>query len=41
VHGQARTFLLDDDEVVLTATAPGSAGGRVGFGEVRGRILPA
>jgi fumarylacetoacetase len=40
VNGQARTFLLDDDEVVLTATAPGAAGGRVGFGEVRGRILP-
>jgi fumarylacetoacetase len=41
VHGQARTFLLDGDEVVLTASAPGAAGGRVGFGEVRGRILPA
>jgi fumarylacetoacetase len=41
VHGEPRTFLLDGDEVVLTATAPGATGGRVGFGEVRGRILPA
>ncbi len=41
VKGEERTFLLDGDEVVLTATAPGTAGGRIGFGEVRGRILPS
>jgi fumarylacetoacetase len=41
VTGEQRTFLLDGDEVVLTATAPGAAGGRIGFGEVRGRIVPA
>jgi fumarylacetoacetase len=41
VDGAPRTYLLDGDEVVLTATAPGAAGGRLGFGEVRGRILPA
>ena len=37
--GSLRTFLEDGDEVVLTATAPGPDGTRVGFGEVRGRIL--
>jgi fumarylacetoacetase len=41
VNGERRTFLLDGDEVVITATAPGAAGGRIGFGEVAGRILPA
>ncbi|HET6952816.1 MAG TPA: fumarylacetoacetase [Acidimicrobiales bacterium] len=41
VNGEERTFLLDGDEVVITATAPGAAGGRIGFGEVRGRIRPA
>jgi fumarylacetoacetase len=41
VTGEQRTFLLDDDEVVITATAPGAAGGRIGFGEVAGRIRPA
>jgi fumarylacetoacetase len=41
VKGEERTFLLDGDEVVLSATAPGTAGGRIGFGEVRGRIVPA
>ncbi|NIH81496.1 fumarylacetoacetase [Amycolatopsis viridis] len=40
VNGEPRTFLLDGDEVTITATAPGAAG-RIGFGEVRGRILPA
>jgi fumarylacetoacetase len=34
-------FLDDGDEVVITATAPGPAGTTIGFGEVRGRILPA
>jgi fumarylacetoacetase len=36
--GSTRTFLEDGDEVVLTATAPGPRGGRIGLGEVRGRI---
>jgi len=41
VNGEPRTFLEDGDEVVISATAPGAGGGRIGFGEVRGRILPA
>jgi fumarylacetoacetase len=41
VNGEQRTFLADGDEVVITATAPGASGGRVAFGEVSGRILPA
>ncbi|MDQ0376191.1 fumarylacetoacetase [Amycolatopsis thermophila] len=40
VNGEERSFLLDGDEVSISATAPG-AEGRIGFGEVRGRILPA
>lgn len=34
-------FLADGDEVVLRATAPGAGGGRIGFGEARGRIREA
>jgi fumarylacetoacetase len=41
VGGEQRTFLEDGDEVVLTAVAPGRDGTRLGFGEARGRILPA
>ncbi|WP_024877575.1 fumarylacetoacetase [Saccharomonospora piscinae] len=41
VAGEERTFLRDGDEVALSATAPGAAGGRIGFGEVRTRIAPA
>ncbi|HYH31813.1 MAG TPA: hypothetical protein VD903_15655, partial [Pseudonocardia sp.] len=41
VGGEERTFLLDGDEVVLSATAPGPGGTRIGFGEVAGRVLPA
>ncbi|MCX4091424.1 fumarylacetoacetase [Nocardia sp. alder85J] len=41
VGGRASTFLCDGDEVTITATAPAADGGRIGFGEVRGRILPA
>ncbi|NEW39636.1 fumarylacetoacetase [Nocardia cyriacigeorgica] len=41
VAGSERTFLLDGDEVTITATAPGTAGTRLGLGEVTGRILPA
>ena len=36
--GSTRGFLEDGDEVVITATAPGPDGARIGFGEVRGRI---
>ncbi|GAB3289242.1 fumarylacetoacetase [Parasphingorhabdus pacifica] len=41
VNGAERTFLQDDDEVAISATAPGARGGRIGFGEVRNRVLPA
>ncbi|GAA3748098.1 fumarylacetoacetase [Streptomyces tremellae] len=37
--GTVRTFLEDGDEVAITATAPGPDGTRIGFGEVRGRIV--
>ena len=36
-----RTFLEDGDEVTISASAPAADGGRIGFGEVTGRILPA
>ena len=39
VGGSRRTFIEDGDEVVLSATAPGPEGTRIGFGEARGRIL--
>jgi fumarylacetoacetase len=39
--GSVRSFLEDGDEVAITATAPAADGGRIGFGEVTGRILPA
>ncbi len=39
--GSTRTFLQDGDTVVITATAPGTGGRRIGFGEVAGTILPA
>ncbi|PKW17151.1 fumarylacetoacetase [Saccharopolyspora spinosa] len=41
VGGEQRTFLRDGDEVTITATAPGTNGTRISFGEVNGRILPA
>jgi fumarylacetoacetase len=41
VNGQERSFLEDGDEVVISATAPGPPGTRIGLGEVRGRVLPA
>jgi fumarylacetoacetase len=40
VNGEERTFLQDGDEVVITATATGGDGTRIGFGEARGRIVP-
>jgi fumarylacetoacetase len=39
--GTRRTFLEDGDEVVITATAPGPGGTRIGFGDVRGTVLAA
>ena len=41
VKGEERTFLQDGDEVALLASAPGADGSRIGFGEARGRIVPA
>ncbi len=41
VKGEERTFLLDGDEVVIRASAPGAGGGRIGFGAVAGRVRPA
>ncbi|WP_245547429.1 fumarylacetoacetase [Nocardia brevicatena] len=41
VAGAERRFLLDGDEVTITATAPGPVGTRLGLGEVAGRVLPA
>ena len=38
--GAQRTFLQDGDEVVITASAR-APGGRIGLGEVRGRVGPA
>ncbi|MFF2349472.1 fumarylacetoacetase [Kitasatospora sp. NPDC058115] len=38
--GTTRAFLENDDEVTITATAPGPDGTVVGFGDVSGRILP-
>ena len=41
VGDEQRTFIEDGDEISISATAPGVGGGRIGFGEVRARILPA
>jgi fumarylacetoacetase len=41
VNGEPRTFLRDGDEVTISATAPGTAGGRIAFGEVTGKVVPA
>lgn len=41
VNGESRTFLQDGDEVTITGAATTSSGAALGFGEVRGRILPA
>jgi fumarylacetoacetase len=39
--GDTRTFLEDGDTVTITATAAGTAGGRIGLGEVAGTVHPA
>ena len=41
VTGEARAFLVDGDTVTISATAPGTAGGRIALGEVTGVIRPA
>jgi fumarylacetoacetase len=38
--GSVRTFLDDGDTVAISASAPALHGGRLGFGEVTGTILP-
>ena len=38
--GTQRSFLEDNDEVVIAATAPGPDGSPISLGEVRGRVLP-
>jgi len=38
--GSTRSFLPDGDEVTISASAPGPGGGRIGFGEVTGRVAP-
>ncbi len=38
--GSSRTFLEDGDEVFISAWAPGADGTRIGFGDVRGRVVP-
>jgi fumarylacetoacetase len=39
--GSTRSFLEDGDVVTISATAPGTGGGRISLGEVTGRISPA
>jgi fumarylacetoacetase len=39
--GTGRTFLQDGDTVTIRASAPGTDGGRIGFGAVTGTIAPA
>ncbi len=40
VKGEERTFLADGDEVTITGWATTPEGGRIGLGEVTGRIVP-
>jgi fumarylacetoacetase len=39
--GSTRTFLEDGDVVTISATAPGSDGGRISLGEVTGTVVAA
>jgi fumarylacetoacetase len=41
VKGEERTFLADGDEVTISGWATTPDGGRIGLGEVTGRIAPA
>ncbi len=38
--GEERAFLEDGDTVTIRASAPGTGGARIGFGEVTGTIVP-
>lgn len=40
LNGEARRFLKDGDEVIMTAVCQGD-GFSVGFGECKGKVLPA
>jgi fumarylacetoacetase len=40
-NGETRGFLADGDEVIMTARCEHSRFAAVGFGECRGRVLPA
>jgi fumarylacetoacetase len=39
--GETRSFLQDGDEVILRGYCDRSGARRIGFGECRGRVLPA
>ena len=39
--GETRTFLEDEDEVILRAYCERAGLPRIGFGECAGRVLPA
>ena len=39
--GATRSWLADGDEVVISATAAGPDGTRIGLGEARGQVVPA
>jgi fumarylacetoacetase len=39
--GSSRAWLEDGDEVVITASAAGQDGERIGFGDAHGQIIPA
>ncbi|HEY3006321.1 MAG TPA: fumarylacetoacetase [Kribbellaceae bacterium] len=41
VKGEERTYLADGDEVTISGWATTPDGGRIGLGEVTGRIVPA
>ncbi|WP_033292411.1 fumarylacetoacetase [Amycolatopsis jejuensis] len=41
INGKPKTFLDDNDEITITASAPAANGSRLSFGDVSGRILPA
>lgn len=41
VGGETRTFLKDGDEVIIRGFCEKPGGRRIGFGECRGKVLPA
>ena len=40
-HGESRAYLVDGDEIIMTARARREGFATIGFGECRARILPA